>query len=490
MIKSWWRSHQLEFFLAVLSMLVLVLYCFVAIKKLTSLQPFDVVEGFSIQQANLVPNWPALYPSSTTNPALLTAYPPFFYSINHLLFGEINTFAYGRMVSLVSLIGIFLAIFYLGKKTKERYLFYLILFFSSPLLIYWSLMNRVDLLAIALSLVSLAVFSRKNKFGLVASAVFMSLAMLTKQSLGWPALAYVLFELASKKKWRELFVFLMIWILALSGSFLYLNHVSHGGFIYNLVTVNFSMGWHWSLFSFFVSEFILRFSPLIYVVVSLALSERKVFTNFKPIWVYFLAALITLLATFKSGSNSNYLLEPTIGLMWLGGELSLKYWTNSKKILILCLLILISFALRFYVGEEKYLSVKNQSIEYEQLTKIVTQTKSVLADELALAYLPIAKQKIILDPFATRELIASKMMDEQFLEQMIKQKKVDMVIITDKRGGCCSRSGTWHELGNANYWLYWPAGFYKEVYENYFYLGRIGEWLVFSSRPSHAMMAL
>lgn len=490
MIKTWWQGHRYAIFLAVLSTLVLGFYCFIAIKKLTTLQPFDVVEGFSIQQANLVPNWSALYPLPTTNPSLLTAYPPFFYLINKLLFGDINTFIYGRLISLVSLVGIFLAIFYLGKKTKERYLFYLILFFSSPLLIYWSLMNRVDLLAISLSLISLAVLSIKNKLGLVVSAIFLALAMLTKQSLGWPAFAYAVFELSSKKKWRELSIFLAIWIFILGASFLYLNSASHGGFIYNLLTVNFSMGWHWTLFSFFLSELILRFGPLIYVVVSIGISEKKVFASFKPIWVYFLVAMVTLFATFKSGSNSNYLLESAIGLMWLGGELSIKYWSNTKKFSILCFLILISFALRFYVGEEKYLSVKNQGIEYERLTKLVAQTESVLADELALAYLPIAERKIILDPFATRELISSKMMEDKFLEQLIVQRKVDMVIITDKRGGCCSKGSTWHELGNANYWLYWPVNFYKVVYENYFYLGRIGEWLIFSSRPSHAMMTL
>lgn len=468
--------------LLMLALIVALNFGRLAVNRIFYPNPLDVVEGFVVQQTNTVPNWELLYPKVNQQPALLTAYPPLFYLINHFVFGQIEGFFQGRLISLISLLVIFLSIFWLEKRSLVRFLVLLIFLFSSPVLIYWGLLNRVDMMAVAFSFLAILYHEKVGRYYWLISSLFLASCFLTKQSLGIPATIYIISSFVFAKNFLQGLRYFFVTFLAILIPLFYINHFTQGGLFFNLITANASMGMHWFLFNFFISEYIIRHTPLWFGLLMIFSQTNEFLLTQRKKIIYLCSAILMSLLAFKAGANSNYLIEAVVALVWLSSTLIVENWQTKKIVYFIFGLLSFNFFIVKYLGTDQLISLSKPNPDFETLANLMKKEDVILADDFALAMLPTVNKKIILDPFANRELVTSKKISDSKFLGLVSSKQVDLIVITDYYDACCKSTFTWHDVGAANGWTHWSSNFYELVAEHYTYVGKIKDWLIFRPR--------
>lgn len=267
----------------------------------------------------------AAYPSdwmAAEHPLILTPYPPLFHLLwlgaTMVLGGEWSYFA-GRVIADVALVGIVLAIYGCARTqgvSRIAALPFALIFLTPIPVANWAGVARVDIPAIALTLLGLWVYLRtadsEGRQYLYAAIPFI-LAGLTKQNVIAAPGAVIFAELARRRYGRA-------GLLALTtgggtvGLFLLLNVLTSGGFFNATISsladeIFFVAGIGLAL------DFLLS-GPTLLAISALALSPLVLRRVHQPAILIFLAMNLFVLAMTigKPGSNVNYYLEPIAAL--------------------------------------------------------------------------------------------------------------------------------------------------------------------------------
>jgi hypothetical protein len=314
---SWY--HLLLYLLEIAIILLLVpgFLNFVALGQEAIAFPFpiDYGEGPLLDQTMRLARFENIYRADLTTPPFTIAnYPPLFV-LSQVPFAWVFGPAlwYGRLISCLGacIAGIMLGL--LVYTLTKDFLAALIggfTLFAIPYVLVWAPLNRVDPLALGLSLAGLLTITRWSvkRWGLVLSAVLLVAAVYTRQSYGLAAPLAAFVWLFSHHPRKRAFT-LTAWVAGLGlGLFLVLNLLTRGGFYLNVITAN-ANAFQWDTVSYYAGE-IKELLPIL-LAVNLVFISLGWFRN--KSWSFFLAYLVgaslSAVTVGKVGSNVNYLLE-------------------------------------------------------------------------------------------------------------------------------------------------------------------------------------
>jgi hypothetical protein len=303
----------------------LVLFAVCAANRLAQpLEELTYGESWLLDGARQVARGEGLYAPADHVPLMQIAYTPIYYvAVGGLLrlFGD-SGYTLGRLVSLLATLAGACALVASVRALTGQWRYGVLaagIFLTQNLtLLLWSSQHRVDPLALGLTVVGLALYTRARPS---IAAVFFLLALFTKQTFVVAPIA------AAIALWpcRASFVrFTAIVLGGIAGGVIAAEWLSQGWFWWHVVTTNANEP-DLTTFSILMGSF-LQFNglPVLAALASLVLPSGRG----ERVWrLYFVGALLTLPAIAKLGASSNYWLELTAATAVL---LALGAWHLSQ----------------------------------------------------------------------------------------------------------------------------------------------------------------
>ncbi len=331
-------------------------------------------------------------------------------------------------------------------------------FLAMPYVAKWSGFARIDLLALALSAVGLALLSsgmRSEKgwnWQSSLGALFLVAAIFTRQSyaLAAPLGAFAMLLLGQEK--FRLGLHHALCLTAVVGGlslvlFMLLNSLTHGGFYYNIVTANVNAFGRERLLDH-LNQLLRTLGLLFYLGAGLLAgmwfvcreSSLSLLPHISTAWplvaAYLVGASLSSLTIGKIGSNVNYYLELCAALSLVAGYAV--FWVDTQqpwhtvRFLALAYLVM-QVALMLPVTFNQYIS--DIRIHYDRLPElhrleenITRACPPVLADEnmdlLVLNGIPLYIQ-----PFEVTQLANDGKWDQEPLLRSIRNKEFSLILI-------------------------------------------------------------
>lgn len=412
----------------------------------------DYGEGPLAHQARLLGAGEPIYTALDTPPWRVANYPPVYPWLSAVLTPLTGApLAAGRLISLVAALGSACAVGALAWLAGPRGPGRLrilgavlagMLFLAQPLVIKWACLARIDMLALCLALVGVAVFGllRPGWMRAALCASLFLLAVFTRQSAVAGACAALIgAALYQRSELRRLLPLLLLGGVA-GGAALLLG--SGGAAWENLVVANanaFSAQRALQLLSELAREHPV---PLLGAAGFLILLTRQVRTGHGGgadfggalVAIYLGSALLIGLTVGKIGSNMNYLLELLAVSCAVTGALSARLatrvapgdprWSASWGAAAIALLLAATppRTARMTLATEAYLSPR------EQVVRIMERVEGrIIAEETTL--LLLAGKPLIFQPFEFTQLHAQGLWDEQPLVRAIEQEELALVVL-------------------------------------------------------------
>ena len=436
--------------LALLSQLGLAASIFLsdAWKAVSFPYPLDYGEGPLLDQTLRLARFESIYHGDFNRPPYTVAnYPPLFLLLQApfaWLAGP--AFWYGRAISTLGmLLGATCLGLMLHTLTKSRLAAVTggLTLLAFPYVLYWAPMNRVDSLALGLSLAGLLVAVRwpERRTGRIAAAVLLTAAILTRQSYGLAApLAAFFWLVSAKPRWRGVELAAYVAGLGLT-LMLLLTLLTNGAFFTNVVTANVNP-YFWSRVQVYIDQLLDHAWPILLMALTfLMLGWRRHgkgethFQEWRLIAPYLLGATLSALTVGKAGSSVNYLLEFCAALSLAAG--TVVAWANRffwLQIAVLCLLIYqLNGLLDWYQKDHRHwLDNKYQrSAEIARMIEIARLAdRPVLADEY-IGVVPLAGKPLVFQPFEYQQLLIAGLWDERPFLDEIHQGRFAAIIILD-----------------------------------------------------------
>jgi hypothetical protein len=408
----------------------------------------DYGEGPLLDQVDRLVAGDNIYRTDYNSPSYVIAnYPPVYLLANapfDAVFGP--AYWYGRLISVLSidvtalLIG--LTLFALTGDRLASLLGGLSLLIF-PAVFSWSILFRVDTLALALSWGGLYAVVRSKGRGrlILLSALLMTAAIFTRQTYALAApLAGLVWLWSARYRRPALLLAGLIAVFSLL-LFLALNLATGGGFFYSIITVNagqdFSLGrilgW---------AKILIRYSPVFVLFGGLfvLLGQRAAGRSYWFVLAYLLAGLAVFLTIGKVGSAQNYLYELCAGLSLATGFIlvSERAWVRGAALALLGLQLAFGF-LTLAFPRDSYSGLLadriSQRHDIERMQTLMRQhpTGDILADEFS-GLLPLDSRRIYIEPLLLNQLQKQGEWNDDGLVSAIRQHQFPLIIL-DTRGG-------------------------------------------------------
>jgi dolichyl-phosphate-mannose-protein mannosyltransferase len=402
--------------------------------------PLDYGEGPILDQAVRLGRLENIYPPDLSRPPFrVSNYPPL-----HLLpqaaltrlFGP--AYWYGRVLAaggvLAAAAGISLVLRALGADWIAALAGGLLLL-SFPLVLDWSRLDRVDGLALGLSIAALVVAARhpERRRSCLVAAVLLVAAISTRQShaLAGPFTLFV-FLLARRQRRRALETAATIAALTLA-VFGALQVATGGGFFRHVVTANVNP-FLWPRVWPYLGDLWTQAPALVLGAAAFAIAGRQ-----SPAWwlvvPYLAGATASALTVGKLGSGVNYLYELCAALALATG--ALLAWTRRWPWLRIGLLVVVAaqfYALDRWTAEHREGPLRArlaQRGEIDRLFEIVrTAEGPVLADEM-MGLLPLSGRPVWLQPFEFQLLAWAGLWREDAVVRDIEQARFAVILLYD-----------------------------------------------------------
>lgn len=408
--------------------------------------PLDYGEGPLLDQTLRLVDGEGLYHSDfSTPPYTVSNYPPLFLVVQMPLakiWGP--AFLYGRLISLLSVVlaagMIGLILFTLtGDWVSSAAGGLLLLAF--PYIQYWSLLNRIDSLALGLSWVALWLTIRwsDRRWGIPAAALFFIASIYTRQSYALAGPAGAFFWLLATRRWRkagELFLIVGGVTVVL---FLAINALTRGGFFLNIVTANVNP-FYWNTVRTYARE--LQSNILLILIGSVAFLAAGWTQKQKSAWMlalpYGLAALASAITVGKDGSNCNYLFELVAAFSFISG--ALLAWLRQNRWVQAAALLLFAVQVLLMVqwNQERYNSnitgKTDQEPEIAQLAQMVRETDGIVLTDEYMGLAPLAGKRLYFQPFEFKMLAEAGLWDSKPFLIDIMDHKFAAVLWYDPEG--------------------------------------------------------
>jgi 4-amino-4-deoxy-L-arabinose transferase-like glycosyltransferase len=417
--------------------------------------PLDYGEGPLLDQTLRLARFENIYHQDLSRPPYTIAnYPPLFLLLQ-VPFAWLSgpAFWYGRAISFLSiLLAALFAGLALHATTKNRLAGLVggLTLLAFPYIVFWSPLNRVDSLALGVSMAGLFATTRwsGSRKGLIAAAILLTASIYAKQSyaLAAPLAAFV--WLLREKPRRRAFE-LAAWVagpgLAL---FLLLTILTGGGFFTNVITANVNpFFWRTVQNSFDkIREHIALLSLGAIAFIAIGWRSKSSATAWWMVAPYLVGATLSGITIGKTGSNINYLMEFSAALGLAAG--ALVAWTARSRWQQVIVLLLLAFQVNSLIqwnkndpqgwDHKKY----DQVAEIEQMIQLTQQAQGlVLADEY-MGVVPLAGKSLYFQPFEFKQLSTAGLWDEQpFLDDILKGKFAAIILYDPS--GWDSRKERW-----------------------------------------------
>jgi len=458
-------AHRLG--IALLACLIVNLMVFASTTIATVLFPYGVDYGEAplIDQAKRIIAGQTLYKATLDEPPYVIAnYPPL-YPLLIAGIGAITRLPFlqvGRIISLLAALvsGLIVGWFaYRLSGSEFSGLLAATLFLGNPFVMRWSSIARVDLLALALSLLALwMLYTRWHSWPWLAGALICLLASIcTRQTYALAAPMAGAIWLWHHDRRRALLLIALL-ILACLSLFGLLNFVTRGGFYLNVVVAN--MNRYRVSRTLAVGAMLLRIWPIVFAIAGVEMARilktyqrgggrRGGGTAERPLLRYGLmpysvGAFLSALTVGKIGSNVNYFLELMAALaIWIAAALA---WqperkTSRQRTILLLTLCQVAWVLGASLWLQSAMVARWRDLaKYDELyrqVKAATVQGPVLADDY-LDMVVRAGQRIYLQPFEYQQLNEAGIWDPSALIEEIRAQRFPLILLNRPGSAICA----------------------------------------------------
>jgi hypothetical protein len=425
--------------------------------------PLDYGEGPMLDQTLRLSQFENIYRNSFASPPYTVSnYPPLFQLIQVPLTWIVGpAFWYGRLISILSAVSAATLIgLLLHTLTRDRIAAAIggLTLLAFPYLVQGSVLNRVDALALALSLGGLYVTVRwpmHRQGPWVAGLLFTATAFTNLHyALAAPLTAFTWLWHGEHR--RQAFRLAAIVTGSCLALFMSLNLITQGGFYLNTLLANLtSFSWD-TVISYLLNLYLhagfLIFGTLIFVVIE-RLGEA---TGSWPVVVpYFLGAAFMTLTAGMANSSANDLFEVVTALCLASGALIAwageSYWL--KALLVFAVAVQINVLTDW--SRQDYIPALMKKVtdtrEVEQLAQHVQEAQGpILADEY-MGLIPLAGRRLYFQPLEYKQLQTSNLWDEAPLVDSIKRQEFPVILLYEPRDRSAISIRWTEEVRNAIY---------------------------------------
>ena len=407
--------------------------------------PLDYGEGPILDQTLRLAHFENIYRNSfALPPYTVSNYPPVFQLIQAplaRLFGP--AFWYGRLISILSavsaagLIGLIL-----NTVTRDRIAAAIggLTLLAFPYFIQGSVLNRVDALALALSLGGLYAtvgWPSHRQGPWVAGLLFMAAAFTNpRYALVAPLTAFVwLWHLEYR---RQAFRLAAIVIGSCLGLFLSLNLITQGGFYMNTVQANLT-SFSWDTVTGYLLNLYLNAGFLVIGCLIFFIIERmgEATRSWPLLMPYSLGAAFMTLTAGMANASANDLFETVAALCLVSGAFIAwageSYWLKALLVFMLALQInvLIDWSREDYIPA--LMNKIADTREIEQLAEYVQDAEGpILADEY-MGLIPLAGRQLYFQPIEYKQLQESNLWNEAPLVDSIQRQEFSVILLYEPR---------------------------------------------------------
>ena len=390
------------------------------------LHPFRIHYGEDVllEQARLFSEGKIPYTPLNRYPLTIGLYMPVYSLISaiSIKFWGVSYTA-GRILSLVSTVGISLCILFILKHINQSRFSWsgLIaggLFLISPIVIVWSVIARVDMLGLFWTALGLLWFIKTYPKQIwMYSIVFFILAFFTKQSyLAAPATIICYLAFINR---RHMVYFLLAFLISILGIFGILNMVTDGQFYFHMITANQNTLNYASYIGYIKKLFSIHTSLMMLCPVAILICFKKPIYR---LWViYFIFSFLASLSITKVGSNLNYFLEVICAMCLMTGMLFHRIHTLKQTQWTFLFLSIVSLVLFVPLVKSRMNTPNYVRYQYRNLTNIrkidrytshiMNQVNGpIISEDMGL--LVVNHKPILYQPFIISQLIREGRLDE------------------------------------------------------------------------------
>lgn len=403
--------------------------------------PLDYGEGPLLDQSLRLARFENIYHRDLSQPPYAIAnYPPLFPLLQvPFVWLAGPALWYGRALSVLSVLlgAVFLALA-LHAMTRNWLAAVVggLTLLAFPYIVLWSPLNRVDSLALGLSMAGLFAITRwpESRKGLIASAVLLTAAVYAKQSFALAAPMAAFVWLLRMKPRRRAFE-LAAWVGGLGlGLFLLLTLLTGGGFFTNIITANVNP-FIWRTVQDNADKIWEHVTLLVFGAIFFMAVGRKNQTSWWLVAPYLIGATLSGMTIGKTGSNINYLMEFSAALSLTAGALVAWATTSKSRWQQVIVLLLLAFQIHGLADwtrtdHQGWAIIKyQQAPEISQLVEVARNAKGpVLADEY-MAVVPMVGKTLYFQPFEFKQMSEAGLWDERAFLADIRQGKFSAILL-------------------------------------------------------------
>ena len=407
--------------------------------------PLDYGEGPMLDQTLRLARFENIYRNSFASPPYTVSnYPPFFQFIQ-VPFARIvgPAFWYGRLISILSavsaagLVGLIL-----NTLTGDRVASAIggLTGLAFPYLLQGSVLNRVDTLALALSLGGLYATVRwpSHQQGPWVAGLLFTAAVFTnpRYVLAAPLTAFVwLWQLEHR---RQAFRLTAIVVGSCVVLFLSLNLITQGGFYLNTVLANLTAFSWYPVTGYWLNLYLYAGYLVIGCLVFIIIERLGEATRSWPLVApYCLGAAFMTLTVGMGNASANDLFEAVAALCLASGAFIAwageNYWIKALLVFVLAVQmnVLIDWSRQDYVP-----AIMNKVADYrevEQLAEFVQDAPGpVLADEY-MGLIPLYGRRLYFQPIEYKQLQAANLWSQAPLIASIQRQEFSVILLYEPR---------------------------------------------------------
>ncbi len=432
----------------------LVLYCMYSVALLEYPYEWEPGEGSKILYALQILRGLPLYSSNQTFPMLGNCYPPLYpLVVAPLVAIGGPLLLWGRLVSILSIIGSIVLLACVAKRSTGSWFFSLIAgscFVYAASISNWYSLARMDSLCCFLQILTAYIIlktnSRKGSFFAGLTAI---LAIYTKQTallIVAPLACYYLFQ----KRWKHCLIY--ITTIAVTGAILYagMQVITHGWFYRNLFSENVDRVFFLFRYTNFFGWIFRQYIPvcLVAVIGMIFLFRRQ--KNSIELWL-FLGGLANALLIGANGSGMNYFFVfwAGVSLLFANGCYAISSWISYRfkiskdtgRILLITLMSVIQICWYYSLEDTlfyrhtlyDFIPTKRDLLNGQRLEKYIRSTPApIFVDRFPSIAMRYDKNDYYVEPALIQELNRAGKWDATELVDMVRSKKFEAIFMFNK----------------------------------------------------------
>lgn len=458
-------THPLEVIILLALFVALILFMKSVFTVLGIKYGLDFGEGYLASMSfDLVSGRNPYHPIENP-PWIVSSYPPFYPFLNGLLMSVTeHGLVPGRFLAIASFIGILAATIVILRNFKINLTAAIIaagMLLVFPWGIRWAQVVRVDTLGIFLGIMGIYFWMKSDKTpDAVIAAILLALGVYTKHSLLAAPLACLIYGFLSRDRRR--FLFLILLVILIGGSYAITNALTDGGFFRHLFTYTANV-WFTERFTAGVGQYIKVTWILQILAIGSLFIPGAVSGQRRILPFYYILSTCTLVAYGFEGSDTNYLIEPLLATSLLAA-ITIDHLVFSKdshivsikgvpspKTIGLMLVIAIIILGRF-IDTSDYRLHRMTPERYQnglELIRLLNGTPGEVLSEDA-SYTFIAGKEVVFQPYIMSLLARTGKWDQEVFLQTIHDKKYSMIVLrvdltdpynTEQQGGAWEMAG-------------------------------------------------